>query len=395
MRILFVHNFYQIAGGEDAVLNNEILLLRNNGFDVRLLSFNNKVIDGFFVKFLVAAFSSFSLYGFFLMVREILRFKPDVVHVHNYFPLASPAVFWACKFMRVPVVHTLHNFRSLCPTALLLHNGVVDDRSLKVGPWWALKNKVYKESFFGTFFVCTMISLNKFIGTWTRCVDQFIALTNFQKNIFIRAGWAGEAISVKSNFLKDFYDDSLANEVRDYALFVGRISPEKGIDVLLDGWGKTIGMPLKVVGTGPCVDSVKDISRINSNIEYLGHKSSDEVKSLMLGARFVVMPSLCYEGFPMVLIEAFCSATPALVSRIGSLSEIVEEGVLGLCFNPGDASDFALKAQWLIDNPSRVREMSDNARVEYLKKYTEKENISALLKVYERAIERRGDERKS
>lgn len=389
MRVLVVHNSYQVKGGEDSVVNNEVKLLRDNGVEVCLLLVDNRCIRGIFFKFFVAVCCIFSFYGLFVTLKAIAKFKPDVVYVHNYFPILSPSVFWACKLARVPVVHTLHNFRSICPTALLMYDGAVTSKSIKFGPWWALREKVYKNSIIGTFFLCLMIAINKKIGTWFRCVNRFIALTYFQKSIFVEAGWSYDLIRVKSNFIQDFYLDGYSPPViESYAIFVGRLSSEKGIDVLLEAWKNVPNLKLKIVGVGPEVGKVKSASELNFNIEYLGPKSPDEVQRLMCGAKLLVLPSLCYEGFPMVLIESFCSATPALVSNIGSMKEIVEEGVTGLQFDVGNASELALKAKWLIDNPEILTEMALSARSEYLKKYTSKANFDVLMGIFEEAMGR-------
>ena len=385
MKIFVVHNSYKLDGGEDSVKKNEVALLRNNGKCVECLSVSNELIDSVFRK-IIATFSSiFSLSSYLSNYFRIIRARPNVVHVHNYFPLVSPAIFYACSAAGVPVVHTLHNYRAICPTALLMHEGKIEERSVKGSSWWAVYRRVYRDSWVGTLALAVMIEIHKRGGTWKRKVDRFIALTEFSRKKYIEAGWPEDKIVVKPNFTEDPYGGSeIVAKRGGYGIFVGRLSSEKGINLLLDAW-RNIDLRLKVAGRGELVSYVQ--RQASRNIEYVGSKMKSEVLDLVQHADFIVMASTWYEGFPMVLVEAFSCGTPALVPRLGSMEEIVRDGITGLHFEAGNADDLNKKAQWMIDHPAEARKMGENARREYLNKYTPEQNYEMLMDIYQEAIE--------
>jgi glycosyltransferase involved in cell wall biosynthesis len=384
MRILFVHNFYQLEGGEDAVFKNEIELLKIKN-EILEYTVNNDSINSLSGRILVFFRVVFSFKAYREFKQYLVLHNPDVVHVHNYFPLLSPSIFYACKKNNIPVIHTLHNYRAVCPTALLMHSGEINERSIKGTSWWAVTQKVYRGSFIGTLVLATMVELHKWLGTWKTKVNYYVALTEFSKQKYIEAGWPEYKICIKPNFIDDPFSGAKAEvENRDYALFVGRLSEEKGIDILLDGW-KGITSNLKIVGDGPLREYV--VSKTSKGVEYLGLKDKAGVLNLIKNADFIIMPSTWYETFGMVIIEAFACGTPVIVSKLGSLQIIVEDGMTGLHFEAGNAKDLAEKAQWLIDNPQRAREMGQNARNEYLAKYTPEKNYEMLMGIYQQAID--------
>jgi glycosyltransferase involved in cell wall biosynthesis len=383
MKILFVHNFYQIAGGEDAVYKNEIDLLKENGNEVIEHTVDNASIISLWDKICVMFSTIFSFSQYKKIKRVLKDNSPDVVHVHNYFPLISPAVFYACKKMNVPVVHTLHNYRAVCPTALLMHDEKICEKSIKHSAWWAVKNKVYRDSLIGSFILTCMVEFHKKIGTWQNKVSCFIALTQFAKDKYIEAGWPKHKISIKPNFIEDPFKGELTiNKQGGYAIYVGRLSDEKGIDLILKAW-ENVDFPLKVIGAGPLQEIVE--SSKCSKIEYLGLQQKEDVLNLVKKADFMVMASTWYEGFPMVLVEAMACGTCALVPKLGSMAEVVEDNVTGVHFN-GNCDDFTQKALTLINNPALVQKMSTNARDTYLSKYTSAQNFKMLNDIYTQSI---------
>jgi glycosyltransferase involved in cell wall biosynthesis len=385
MKILLIHNKYQIAGGEDNVLENEYKLLTDNGNIVEVYSVSNDGINSTSAKILAFLSVVFSIGHYEKLKIYLKTLNPDVVHVHNYFPLYSPSIFYACKSVGIPVVHTLHNYRAICPTALLMHDGKVEERSINGTAWWTVAKKAYKDSFMGSLALTLMVEVHKFLGTWQTKVDCYIALTEFSKNKYIEAGWPADKTIVKSNFIEDpFNGYESVDKKAGYGLFVGRLSEEKGVDLLFNAWGEVNGK-LKIIGDGSLKGYVQEHSK--SNIQYLGKKGKDDVLELIKNADFIIMPSTWYEGFPMVLVEAFACGTPALVSRLGSMEEIVEDGITGLHFEAGNAQDLADKAQWLADNPERTRVMGQNARNEYLSKYTPEKNYEMLMDIYQQGID--------
>lgn len=387
MKILVIHNAYQQRGGEDVVFGNEVALLKSKGHDVREFKVNNYDIDSFLDKLRAAFGVTFSVKSYLEVRRTLNTFRPDVVHVHNFFPLISPSVFYACRRAFIPSVFTLHNYRVLCPTAFLMHNGIRTEASLRNGPWWAVPQRVYRGSFVGTFAVASMISIHKAAGTWSNCVTRFIALSKFASATFAEAGLPVSRIKVKPNFV----DIQVPIEGRRRGLlFVGRLSSEKGLDVLSAATqllGCTEKM-VKVVGDGPMASSLNSAS----GIEFLGPLGAPSVYEQMANSQVLLVPSLWHESFGMVVIEAFACGLPVIASRLGALSELVEDGVTGLLVEPGSAKDLAEKMRWAIEHPEAMLQMGRAARARYEERYTSEINYSQLMGIYEEAIEanRRG-----
>lgn len=377
MKILVVHNAYQLRGGEDVVVQNEIDLLRAHGNRVETWFLSNDSIKGLLGKVVAAAGMIFSVSSYFRALSLIRQIRPDVVHVHNFFPLLSPSVFYACAWARIPVVLTLHNYRVLCPTATLSHEGRVTERSLTEGPWWAVWHGVYRESRLGTFMLASMISVHKIGGTWSRKVTRFIALSQSARMKFVAGGVPADRIVVKPNFVRS---GARSTNFRGGAfLYVGRLSLEKGVDVLLDA-GHEGHLEIRIAGAGPV--AVAPVAGVFP----LGMLSRDEVDAEMASARALIVPSICDETFGMVVIEAFAMGTPVIASRIGALQSLVEEGVTGLLFEPGDAKDLGEKMRWAVANPERMAEMGHAARKRYEDSFTPERNYEELVAIYHAAI---------
>ncbi|WP_221800278.1 glycosyltransferase family 4 protein [Oceanobacter mangrovi] len=383
MRILVVHNKYKIRGGEDSVFENEVELLRSAGHDVETYVVDNERVKGLFSRILTAFSCVFSPSEFFRIRRVIKFFQPDVVHVHNYFPLISPAVFYACSSFSVPVVHTLHNFRAICPTALLSLDGMVNESSIYDGPWWAVKRRVYQGSAIGTFFLALMISFHRTLGTWEKRVDVFIALTEFNKIKYVQAGWPEEKIYIKPNFSIGPGGDF--PERQSYALYVGRLSEEKGIPFIVSAFRENPRLNLKIIGCGPLEMLV---SGKEKNIEYLGERSRDEVTDYMKSASCLVMASTWYEGFPMVIVEALSCGLPVVVPQRGNMSGVIKNGVTGLHYKPEDRDSFISEVSEVLSNIELRDELSKSALEEYRCQYTTSQNLESLESIYKVAITR-------
>lgn len=385
MKILVVHNAYQLAGGEDSVVRNEVALLRQYGHDVQLHLVSNDSVRGIAGKINAALGVVFSPVSYYRIRKLLKEVQPDIVHVHNFFPLVSPAVFYACKASHIPVVMTLHNYRLVCPTALLMHNGRVTEQSLDVGPWWAVSKRVYRNSYIGTFMLALMIVTHKRLGTWNRTVNRFILLSRFSIDKFVTAGISPQLLTIKPNFVDV---QQVPEQKRSGFLFVGRLSQEKGIDVLLSALGKlnnTAGAPaiqVAVAGDGPLAAQVKQSDTL---VKSLGSLRTDEVRAWMSTSQALILPSVWYEGFPMVIVEAYACGLPIIASRIGALAELVEDGVTGLLFNPGDATDLAAKILWASQHPEKIKEMGHLARRRYEERYTSEKNHEELLAIYKAA----------
>lgn len=388
MKILLSHNYYKYPGGEDQVVAAEGELLRGAGHEV--VTFhrrNNEISDYGGLQTAILAARTVWAWDSYSDLRALLkRERPDVAHFHNLLPLLSPSVFYACKNEGVPVVQTLHNYRMICPSATLFRDGHPCEECV-VGSSFvpAIAHGCYRGSRPATLAVASMISIHRAMETWSNNVDCYIALSKFARTKLLSAGLPPDNIVIKPNFLQK--DPGAGNCKRDYALFIGRLVPEKGVESMLDAWERLSDPPpLRIAGYGPLRSEVeRAASRSNGRIKWLGQVPRDEITNLIKHARFLLFPSEWYEGFPLTLVESLACGTPAIVARIGSVVEIVADGATGIHFNPGDSVDLASKVEWACSHPDRMAQMGTAARQEFLAKYTAKQNYSMLMEIYERA----------
>lgn len=382
MRVLLAHNSYRQRGGEDAVVANEKSLLAGRGHDVRLWTVSNDRISGILPTLKAAWQAPWSHDARKVMELELAEFAPDIVHIHNFFPLLTPAIHVACWDAGVPVVQTLHNYRTICAGAMLMRGGKPCEDCVGGSPYQAALHGCYRGSRLASLAVARMVDIHRRRRTWETKVDRCIALTEFGKGRFVAAGFPADRIAVKPNFVEG--RATSPGVERDGALFVGRLSPEKGVHTLLRGWAG-LNVPLRVAGDGPLLGSVRSAGI--SNLIALGAISPVSVADEMSRAAFLLFPSEWYEGFPMTLVEAFCRGLPVIASRLGAMAEIVEDGVTGLHFTPGDAADLAAKVRWATAHAQDMRRMGENARRVYEDKYTPEANYSQLMSIYEAVIE--------
>ncbi len=387
MRVLLLHNRYQIPGGEDVVAQSEKTLLEDNGHSVAWLEVSNDDITGFWSQVKTAANTIYS-YSSKQRVSEIIAsFQPDIVHVHNFFPLLSPAVYDACYEAGVPVVQTLHNYRLLCANAEFFRDGgVCEDCLGKVVPWPGVVHSCYRGNRAATAAVTAMLTLHRARGTWRDRVNLYITLTDFARQKFIDGGLPGSKIVVKPNFLHP--DPGFGTGTGGYALFVGRLSKEKGLDTLIAAWKYLDGkIPLKIVGDGPQTLQVAEAAQEVPGVELLGRLSKNEVLALMKEALILIFPSLWYEGFPMTIVEAYSVGVPVIASQLGSLSSLIHPSSTGIHFRPGDSEDLAAKVEWALAHPAELTRMRRDTRAEFETKYTAEANYQQLMEIYQKARE--------
>src|SRR5262249_2273262 len=295
-------------------------------------------------------------------LRELIRkHRPCVAHFHNTFPLMSPAAYYAVRSEKIPVIQTLHNFRLLCPNALFFRNGRVGEDCLgRSLPWPGIVHKCYRGSGAASAATAAMLATHRALGTWRTAVDVYIALSGFSRDKLITGGVPDHRIVVKPNFV--FPDPGPGKGTGDYALFVGRLSAEKGVETLLQAWeGLTGRVTLKIVGDGPMKELVQEAASRDSRIQWLGSQPSESVYALMGEALFLVLPSRCYENFPRVVVEAFAKGTPVLASKLGAMAEIIDDGRTGLHFEPGDPIDLVAKIGQLLADPAALPQMPQAA----------------------------------
>src|SRR5215472_12023237 len=398
LKILLVHDFYQHSSGEDRVVWAEEQLLRGAGHDVITFYRQNSEIPGYNIL-QAAVLPARTIWGVnsHEALRALLRReRPTLAHFHNLLPLISPSAYYACQSEGVPVVQTLHNFRIICPSATLFRDGRPCEecpRTSSFAP--AIVHGCYRASRPATIAVATMIKVHQAMGTWATQVDRYIALSEFARNKLVGFGLPPARITVKPNFLPT--DPGEGNDRREYALFIGRLVPEKGVRSLLDAWARlSCPMPLRVVGDGPlCAEVQRAADRSNGKIEWLRQLPNESVLKLIKQARFLVFPSEWYEGFPVTLVESMACGTPVVGARIGSIPEIITNGVTGIHFSPGNVEDLASKVQWASSHPDKLLEMGAAARREFLAKYTAKRNYGAITEIYQSILDSRPEPAKS
>ena len=386
MRVLLVHNRYQHAGGEDVVFNAELDLLRHHGHDVMEYREDNREL-GTDSKTQIAVKSIWS-HDSQRRISKLLQSQTcDIAHFHNTWFRISPAVYYTCRRMRVPVVQTLHNFRLLCPAATFYRKDQVCEKCLnRTLPWPGMVHACYRQSHVQSAVISTMLAIHRVFGTWKSQVNQYIALTQFAREKFKGGGIPEKKISVKPNFIR--VDPGRKAELGDYALFIGRLVPEKGVRTMMHAWQNISEIPLKIAGTGPLFDEMQAYTdeRGLKSIEFLGQQPHDRVISLMKRARVLVFPSVWYEGFPMTIVEAFACGLVVISSRLGSMEEIIDDQRTGLHFSPGDSDDLATKIDWAWRHPERLTEIGKGARLEYEAKFTNATNYKILIDIYNKAI---------
>jgi len=381
LRILVAHCRYQQRGGEDAVADAEVELLERNGHAVQRLTRDNREIEtgnraGLAMQALWSRRTERDI------ERLLGSFRPHVVHVHNTFPLLSPSLYWAATRMGVPVVQTLHNFRLMCAQAMLLKDGAVCERCVGRIPWRGVLGKCYRDSTMQSAALVSGLALHRLLGTYRDKVTRYIALNEFCRRKFIEGGLPPQRILVKANFVDVPYRREEGEERRG-GLFVGRLSPEKGVAVLADALSQIPGGAVDVIGTGP------EQARLERQpgLCLLGWLEPRAIYAHMRRAAYLVMPSIWYENFPRTLVEAFACGLPVIASRLGAMAELIEDGRTGILFEPGSATDLAKCLVWAETHPAEMRRMGENARDEYEKKYTPAKNYRQLIDIYDDAIQ--------
>lgn len=385
MDIVVAHDFYQQRGGEDQCVEDEVRMLRSHGHNVIEYFVHNDSLKGM-PPLALAANTIWSKQAFNDVSAIVRDRRPEVVHFHNTLPLISPSAYYAARQHGAAVVQTLHNYRLLCPNGLFFRQGsVCEDCCGKLVAWPAIANKCYRGSRAATATISGMLAIHRLAGTWRNAVDMYITLSEFGRSKLIAGGVPAGRVTTKPNFLAR--DAQPGSGRGGYVIYAGRLSSEKGIDLLLDAWG-ALGceVPLKIIGDGPMAPRVIDACAKEPAIEWLGQLEIEAVYELIADAEALIVPSRCYENFPRVIVEAFGKGTPVIAPDFGPIGEIIENGVTGLLFRPGVATDLAEKVRRMMaDGAGRV-DMRRAAYRAYADNFTQEANHKSLMRIYERAI---------
>jgi glycosyltransferase involved in cell wall biosynthesis len=384
MRVLMAHNRYLEGGGEDLSTAAEVDLLRAHGCEVTTYERSNEDVAaiGAWRTGLKAVWNQET----YTEIRRLLAAqKFDIVHVQNFFPLISPAIYYAARHAGVPVVQSMRNYRLACVNGLHLRNGrACEDCLGKTVPWRGVVRRCYRDSAPASAAVASMITLHKLARTWDTKVDRYIALTQFARAKLIEAGLPAAKISVKPNFIT--HDPGRGEGGQRHVVYVGRLAPEKGVDVLIDAWRRAkLDIPLLIVGTGPLEDELRARCADMPSVKFLGRQTIEQVYRAMGQSLALALPSVFYEGMPRTLIEAFATATPVIATDHGSMSEMIEPYITGLFVEPGDAAGLGNALAWAAVNRPAMRMMGDQARQTFETTYSGEANVSQLIGIYREA----------
>jgi glycosyltransferase involved in cell wall biosynthesis len=380
-----VHNRYRIRGGEDESTDAERDLLRRHGHQVDMFeAHNDDIVDDRPLG--VAAGTIWSRRAAAALGHKLRGGNYDLVHVQNFFPLLSPAVHYTAKRHGLPVVQSLRNYRLLCVNGMFFRDGRPCEKCAdKVVPWAGVRHGCYRDSRTASAAVAAMVGTHNLLRTWHRKVDLFLALSKFTRAKFVAAGIPPERIAVKPNFLPDALEPGTGQG--GFALYVGRLSPEKGIATMLEAWRQLPGdLELRIVGEGSLEPLIRRRAAEDPRIRLLGVRPHDEVLAMMRDAAMLLFPSEWYETFGRVAIEAYAVGTPENASDLGAVAEIVEPEITGLHHKAGDPHDLARKVHDLLRDPQRLARLRQTARAAFEARYSAERNIELMTGLYRRAI---------
>ena len=391
MKILIIHNYYSSSSpsGENIVVDEEAELLESKGHEVEKFIVTNDYIasSGILQKSLAGISYLFNIRMFFSVQKFIRDWRPDVIHIHNLFPLISPSVFYACG--NTPVVVTLHNYRLGCITGQLRRGKNICTKCIDNNTSiYSLIYGCYRDSSIYSLPLFLSKSLHEVLGTWRRKVDRFIALTNFQKEMITRVGIDERKIIVRPNYFKGTPQALHFSDRTGSATFVGRVSEEKGIMTLINAW-KSWGSDapqLTIVGDGPLLQIAKRAASGRKNIVFRGRLENADCVEIIKNSKLLIVPSIWFEGFPMVIREAFAHGVPVLASDIGSLSDILSKGG-GCTFTTNDEDELFRMSKQLLENVSILQTLSDEALKLFNEQFSEDVNYIRLMDIYNELLE--------
>ncbi|MBB2145898.1 glycosyltransferase [Pedobacter sp. LMG 31464] len=385
MKVLIIHNRYKEKGGEETTVANEYELLKANKVDVEVVYFDN---NGSQVSQLLKFLSyPFNLRSYFRIRKIIAQAKPDVVHIHNFFFACSPLAFWALKHKHIPFVITIQNFRLICPSYTLFNKGSLYLKSIKKKfSFEPVLDKVYRNSMLLTFWLYVSNFFHYKIGTWG-LTSQFIFVSKFSKNIFEQS--ALDKYRAKFSFKPNFMEAPLptVKGQEDYFIFIGRLTEEKGIDVLIESCN-SYNFKLIIIGDGDMKGEILKLSNQNDNVTYLGFRDKTDIINYLSKAKALIFPSIWFEGMPLTIIESFSVATPVIASNLGAMSEMIQDHVNGFHFVANDAIDLISKIKLIQQlDTEEYNALRDTTKLNFNNTYTAELNYRFLTDIYQKAIE--------
>lgn len=389
-KILIVHNYYQIQGGEDTVVENESSMLKENGHEVIFYTRNNDEIKsrGMLGKIKLFFESIFSIKTYGEVEKIVKKEKIDIVHVHNTLPLISPSVYYAAFKAKVPVVQTIHNFRLICPAATLTREGMICEQCIQSGLGPAIKCKCYRNSYLQTLSIVTMLKIHRILKTYQR-INGYIALTEFNKKKLLSLVNDEKKIYVKPNFAKCTSNTEYEErKVENYFVFIGRLDRLKGIDLIIESWKDIKQTELIVIGDGPLKKELAGYIKDNkiNNIKLLGFMKREEAFEILKKAKAIIMASQWYEGFPMTIVESFSLGVPVIAGDIGNLGSIITHNKDGFLFKYRSKEDLKEKIEMLINDNELNEKLNIGSYKTFIENYDDKINYKYLNNIYSKLI---------
>jgi glycosyltransferase involved in cell wall biosynthesis len=382
MKVLMLHNRYKLTGGEDVSTDSEYTLLKNHGVDIETLFINNDMIDHK-NKVKLALNTVWSNKYYHEILKKIQKEKYDIVHVQNFFPLFSPSIFYAAKKAGARTIMSVRNYRLICPNGLMyVNNNICTDCIGKKIPYPAILKKCYRNSYEATAVTVAMLSSHNFLNTWSKEIDGLICISAFVKKQLILGNFDEKKLHVKYNFVST---EILPNfEPQNYYIYVGRISTEKGIDILLNSF-KANKKKLIIIGDGPLKQSVIDVSKNHENIFFLGKLSLNETYKKIANAKALIFPSKWHEPFGRTIIESFAHGTPVIGSSLGGITELIKDGFNGFLFDPNKKTDLVTTIN-KFEEVSNSQSLRKNAYLSFQNNFSPSSNYNSIMEIYNRVM---------
>lgn len=390
MKILAIHNFHRkgSASGDDQVFKSETALLEAHGNTVIRYTVSNDEFDnsGLFGKIKQTMGMLWSFKNYRAVQQLIKKEKPDIVHIHTFFPLLSPSILYAAKRCGVKVVATLHDTRFVCPCATSLRGTELCNKCGDGKYFRMCKYGCFKGSKLQSLIVAFIFKYHRIRKSFYKQIDKYICLNENQIKLLTEIGFDENKIVKKYNFVPDAEANLKPVKVdglpKRYAVFYGRIGEEKGVRLLMQMWNRITDIPLVVMGGGPLEEEFKNWADTKENVFFLGYTEHNKCLSIVKGGEFVVFPSIWYEGCSMVEIETESLGKSLIATDLGFSVEAIQEGVNGYKVPLGSVDGFIKKIKELWNNPQMCKRMGENARTDYEEKYMPEDNYKQLIDIY-------------
>lgn len=383
LKILVCHNWYKKRGGEDVLVEKEVAKLRQEGNDVKVFKRSSSEIKSGRNVFLFWG-SLWSFKSYQDLKKMLLEFKPDILHIHNTFPLLSPSVFWAAASTKTPLVQTIHNYRQFCLNGLFYRNHQVCEACLGKLPWRGVLYRCYRNSFFYSFSVFLLIAIHRLLGTWKKNTAIYIVGNVFTKTKLLSMGVPEEKIRVNFNLVDFEVREPTELDKTDF-LFIGRFSPEKGIDLIMRAAAQLPQIKFQLAG-GEKFEMPHNFPP-PSNLKILGWLSQKELEDKLRNCLALIVPSYWYETGPRVVLEAFSQGCPVITSNFNSFTEFVKHKKNGLLFEAGNQKAFEEQLKWAYSNPGAMRRLGLAAYQDFNHHYKPHDQYLKLIQIYKETLQ--------